>query len=119
MQDKTIDSVLCHLHSECMNGRHDGLQLVLALMRLRGVTPTFRKLGPKQGTRKAQRLARRLTAPAPGVWGEGAFVVGVAGGVLTSAICALLSHFLKPVENQLACNLRSRSAPKPFGDQCI
>lgn len=59
MQDKTIDSVLRHLHAECMNGRHDGKEHVLALMRLRGVEPTFRKLGPKLGSRKEQR-ARRL-----------------------------------------------------------
>jgi hypothetical protein len=39
---------------------HDGLHLVLALMRLRGVTPSFRKLGPKLGSRKAQRARRKV-----------------------------------------------------------
>jgi hypothetical protein len=33
LQDKTIDNVLRYLHGECLNGRHDGLQAVLALMR--------------------------------------------------------------------------------------
>ncbi len=58
MQDKTINRALQYLHSECMNGRAEGKDLVLALMRLRGVEPTFRKLGPKIGSRRAQRLAR-------------------------------------------------------------
>jgi hypothetical protein len=58
MQDKSIDNVLRHLHRECMNGRHEGLDHVLALMRLRGAAPDFRKYAKPPGSRRDQRLAR-------------------------------------------------------------
>lgn len=58
LQDKTIDSVLRYLHRECMNGRHDGLEHVLALMRLRGVEPDFRALSRPYGSRQERRLAK-------------------------------------------------------------
>ena len=58
MQDKTIDNVLRHLHRECMNGRHDGLHLVLALMRLRGVEPDFKAYRKPYGSRAERRRAR-------------------------------------------------------------
>jgi hypothetical protein len=64
MQDKTIDSILRHLHLECMNGRHEGLMWVLALMRLRGVKPSFRMYAKKRGSRGQQRLAREAKARA-------------------------------------------------------
>lgn len=66
LQDKSIDNVLRYLHWECMNGRHAGGYLVLALMRIRGVKPTFKKLGPKLGSRREQRARRRaMEGPAP------------------------------------------------------
>jgi hypothetical protein len=34
LQDKSIDNMLRHLHRECINGRQEGLERVLALMRL-------------------------------------------------------------------------------------
>jgi hypothetical protein len=58
LQDKTIDNVLRYLHAECMNGRHDGLQAVLALMRIRGVEPAFRARSKPYGSRRARRLAK-------------------------------------------------------------
>jgi pentatricopeptide repeat protein len=57
LQDKTVASVLRYLHRECMNGRHEGLEHVLALMRLRGVEPDFRALAGKYGSRRGRRLA--------------------------------------------------------------
>jgi len=44
LQNKTIASALRYLHSECMNGRHEGNDHVLALMRLRGVKPGLKAL---------------------------------------------------------------------------
>ena len=58
LQPKTIDSVLRYLHRECMNGRHDGLEHVLALMRLRGVEPDFKALRKPYGSRRERRLAK-------------------------------------------------------------
>lgn len=40
MQDKTIDSALRHLHREALNGRHDGMEHIVALMALRGCKPS-------------------------------------------------------------------------------
>lgn len=59
LQDKTIDSVLRYLHRECMNGRHEGLQCVLGLMRIRGVEPDFKALSKPYGSRKARRSEGR------------------------------------------------------------
>lgn len=64
MQDKSIDNVLRHLHRECMNGRHDGLQCVLGLMRIRGVEPSFRKYAKPYGSRRARREAKRANGAA-------------------------------------------------------
>lgn len=61
MQDKTIDNVLRHLHRECMNGRHGGLQCVLGLIRIRGVEPDFQRYAAKRGPRSQQRAARAQT----------------------------------------------------------
>ena len=58
MQDKSIDNVLRHLHRECMNGRHEGLEHVLALMRLRGVEPDFKARSRAYGTRRERRLVK-------------------------------------------------------------
>jgi pentatricopeptide repeat protein len=58
MQDRSIHNVLRHLHGECMNGRHEGLEHVLALMRLRGVEPDFKARSGKLGSRRERRLAR-------------------------------------------------------------
>ncbi len=57
MQDKTIDNILRHLHRECMNGRHDGLEHVVALMRLRGVEPDFKAKHAKMGYRKGRKVS--------------------------------------------------------------
>ena len=57
LQDKTVDSVLRYLHRECMNGRHEGLEHVLALMRLRGVEPDFKAYAVRYGSRRKWRLA--------------------------------------------------------------
>jgi hypothetical protein len=38
-----------------MNGRQEGLEHVLALMRLRGVEPDFKALSRPYGSRKARR----------------------------------------------------------------
>ncbi len=59
LQDKSIDSVLRFIHRECMNGRHEGLEHVLALMRLRGVTPSFKAYSKPYGSRRARREAKR------------------------------------------------------------
>jgi hypothetical protein len=58
LQSKTIASVLRYLHRECMNGRHDGKEHVLALMRMRGVEPDFKKLAAPLGSKKARRERR-------------------------------------------------------------
>jgi len=69
LQDKTIDNVLRYLHRECMNGRHEGLEHVLALMRIRGVAPDFKALSRPYGSRRERRLAKlramRLDAQRP------------------------------------------------------
>ncbi len=54
MQDKTINSALRHLHKECMNGRAEGLEHVVALMRIRGVEPMFKAKHAKLGYRKGR-----------------------------------------------------------------
>ena len=61
LQNKTIDSALRYLHSECMNGRHEGKEHVLALMRLRGVEPGFKNLSKPLGIKAVRREGR--------VWG--------------------------------------------------
>ena len=58
MLDKTIDSALRHLHRECMNGRAEGLEHVVALMRLRGVEPSFKAKHAKMGYRKGRPPAK-------------------------------------------------------------
>lgn len=64
LQDKTVDSALRYLHRECMNGRHKGLEHVLALMLLRGVEPDFN--GPDADRREQvheRHLARGEDRP--------------------------------------------------------
>ena len=63
LQDKSIN-VLRYLHRECMNGRHEGREHVLALMRLRGVEPDFRALARKYRSRRARRRAKRACGKA-------------------------------------------------------
>jgi hypothetical protein len=58
MQDKTIDNVLRHLHRECMNGRHEGREHIVALLRLRGVKPDFKNYAKPYGSRRERRLER-------------------------------------------------------------
>jgi hypothetical protein len=61
LQDKTIGNVLRYLHRECVNGRHGGIEHVLALMRILGVEPDFRASADKYGLRRARRL--RMVTP--------------------------------------------------------
>jgi hypothetical protein len=70
MQDKTIDNGLRHLHRECMNGRHDALHLVVALMRLRGVEPDLKARSDELGSRRAQRSARLRAGRLAGTPGQ-------------------------------------------------
>jgi len=59
MQDRTIASALQHMHREYMNaGDREGARLVCALMRRRGVKPTFKNRSGPKGARREQRLAR-------------------------------------------------------------
>ena len=58
MIDKTINNALRQLHRECMNDRHEGLEHVVALMRLRGVKPRFKAKHAKMGRRKVRAALR-------------------------------------------------------------
>ena len=46
MQDRTINNALQATHKAAMNGQHEGLEHILALMRLRGVEPTCKRPSP-------------------------------------------------------------------------
>lgn len=59
MQDKTIANVLRYMHREAMNaGDREAARLVCALMKRRGIKPTFRRVSAPKGSRAEQRARR-------------------------------------------------------------
>ena len=84
MQNKTIDNALRQLHRDAMNGKHEGLEHILALMQLIGVEPSYRRPSPiggakrretqvlvqqalRDGLRTPSEIADRLVAERPDV----------------------------------------------------
>lgn len=49
MQDKSINNALLELHKRAMNGSHDGLEHIEAIMHLRGVEPADKRRSPIGG----------------------------------------------------------------------
>jgi hypothetical protein len=59
MQDKTIASVLRFMHRQYMNAEdREAARLVCALMKRRGIKPTFKNRSGPHGTRREQRSRR-------------------------------------------------------------
>lgn len=57
MQDKTINSALQQLYRQAISGRQEGLNHVLALMRLRGLEPAAKRPSPiGNGPRRQTRV---------------------------------------------------------------
>lgn len=62
MQDKTIDNALRQLHREALNGRHEGMEHILALMALRGVEVVCKRRYPADAARQGEAKRLVLTA---------------------------------------------------------